>query len=49
MSIDGNRDPNTSLMNGKFNSGNLSSDPGTIHLGLVLAGTMFLRLHDLVA
>ena len=38
-SIDGNRDPNTSLMNGKFVAGNLSSDPGTVHLGLVLAGS----------
>jgi cysteine-rich repeat protein len=38
-SIDGNRDPKTSLMNGKFNSGNLTSDPGTIELVLVLAGS----------
>ena len=37
-SIDGNRDPKTALMNGKFAAGgNLSSDPGTIQLSLVLA------------
>ncbi|MGZ3443359.1 MAG: DUF4215 domain-containing protein, partial [Polyangia bacterium] len=39
-SIDGNRDPKTSLMNGKFVSGHLSSDPGTIQLSLVLAGSV---------
>ena len=39
MSIDGNRNPKTSLMNGKFNGGKLSSDPGTIQLGLILAGS----------
>ncbi len=37
-SIDANRNPKTSLMNGKFTAGgNLSSDPGTIQLTLVLA------------
>ncbi len=39
-SIDGNRDPKTALMNGKFVSGHLSSDPGTIQLSLVLAGSV---------
>jgi cysteine-rich repeat protein len=40
MSIDGNRDPNTSLMNGKFAAGgNLSSDPGMVKLNLLLAGS----------
>ncbi len=39
-SIDGNRDPKTALMNGKFaTGGKLSSDPGTIQLGLILAGS----------
>ena len=37
-SIDGSRNPKTSLLNGKFTTGgNLSSDPGTINLTLVLA------------
>jgi cysteine-rich repeat protein len=37
-SLDGSRNPKTSLMNGKFTAGgNLSSDPGTINLTLVLA------------
>jgi cysteine-rich repeat protein len=37
-SIDASRNPKTSLMNGKFTAGgNLSSDPGTINLTLVLA------------
>jgi cysteine-rich repeat protein len=36
-SLDGNRNPKTSLMNGQFTSGgNLKSDPGTINLTLVL-------------
>src|SRR5262249_196562 len=39
-SVDGNRNPKTSLMNGKFTAGgNLSSDAGTINLDLVLAGS----------
>lgn len=38
-SLDGNRNPKTALMNGKFVSGTLSSDPGTVQLGLVLAGS----------
>ena len=38
-SIDANRNPTTSLMNGKFAAGKLSSDPGTVNLGLVLAGS----------
>jgi len=38
VSIDGSRNPKTSLLNGKFTTGgNLSSDPGTINLTLVLA------------
>lgn len=39
-SIDGNRNPTTALMNGKFNASSLTTDPGTIQLGLVLAGSV---------
>ncbi len=39
-SIDSNRNPTTSLMNGKFVASSLSSDPGTVNLGLVLAGSV---------
>ena len=39
-SIDANRNPTTALMNGKFNASTLTTDPGTIQLGLVLAGSV---------
>src|SRR6185369_5939309 len=38
-SIDTNRDPKSALMNGKFLTGKLSSDPGTVLLTLLLGGS----------
>ena len=39
LSVDGSRNPKTSLMNGKFVKSVLSADPGTLVLNVVLGGS----------
>jgi cysteine-rich repeat protein len=48
-SIDGNRNPKTSLMNGKFAGSTLSADKGTVVLNVVIAGSpAVLTMYDSV-